>query len=311
MDEGTYEDLELIDDSDTPYRVVDSWNKILLEPGSKIFWPDLFEMDVRTREQQEQAGGEEGGEEGGEAGGEAGGKAGGEAGGEAGVEVGGEAGSEAAKVEELEQDKIQRESWPFQFGEAETGYASGGRRRDKDGDEEAEMHGDKEGDEEAEKHGDKEGDEEDGDEAEAEKDGDEAEAEKDGEKQIEAEAEKDGEKDGEKQIEAEAEKLMQDTEERFDDDGDEQSTLQIMADTAVRFEKAAAEKAVADKTNEVVDDDDALEKEGEVRVDDALEKEGEVGVDDALEEAALVGVDEMPKRVPKRSHLLRSPFTPN
>ena len=101
----------------------------------------------------------------------------------------------AARVKELEQDKIQRESWPFQFGEAETGYDSGGRRRDKDGDEEAEMHGDKEGDEEAEKHGDKEGDEEaekhglddyeadkegedngdkDGDEAEAEKDGDEA-----------------------------------------------------------------------------------------------------------------------------------------
>ena len=57
----------------------------------------------------------------------------------------------AARVKELKQDKIQRESWPFQFGEAETGYASGGRRRDKDGDEEAEMHGDKEGDEEAEK----------------------------------------------------------------------------------------------------------------------------------------------------------------
>ena len=90
-----------------------------------------------------------------------------------------------------------------------------------------------------------------------------------------------------------------DTEERFDDDGDEKSTLQIMADTAERFEKAAAEKAAADKTNEVVDDDDALEKECEV------------GVDDALEEAASVGVDEMPKRVSKRSHLLRSPFTPN
>ncbi|KAF3581014.1 hypothetical protein DY000_02034186 [Brassica cretica] len=57
MDEGTYEDLELIDDSDTPYIAIDSWNKILLEPGSKIFWPDLFEIDVRTREQQEQAGG--------------------------------------------------------------------------------------------------------------------------------------------------------------------------------------------------------------------------------------------------------------
>ncbi|KAF2565798.1 hypothetical protein F2Q68_00027259 [Brassica cretica] len=122
----------------------------------------------------------------------------------------------SARVKELEQDKIQRESRSFQFGEAETGYALGGRRRDKLGDEEAEMHGDKEGDEEAEKHGDKEGDEEaekqglddyeadkeggdngdkEGDEAEAEKDGDEAEAEKDGEKQIEAEAEKDGEKD--------------------------------------------------------------------------------------------------------------------
>ncbi|KAG2255466.1 hypothetical protein Bca52824_074760 [Brassica carinata] len=90
-----------------------------------------------------------------------------------------------------------------------------------------------------------------------------------------------------------------DTDERFDDDGDEQSTLQIMAGTAERFEKAATEKTAADKTNEVLDDDDALEKEVEV------------GVDDSLEEAASVGVDEMPKRVPKRSHLLRSPFTPN
>ncbi|KAF3496379.1 hypothetical protein DY000_02052686 [Brassica cretica] len=210
----------------------------------------------------------------------------------------------AARVKELEQDKIQRESWSFQFGEAETGYASGGRRRDKDGDEEAEMHGDKEGDEEAEKHGDKEGDEE------AEKQGlDDYEADKEGEDNgdkdgDEAEAEKDGDeaeakKDGEKQIEAEAGKLMQDTDERFDDDGDEQSTLQIMAGTVERFEKAATEKTAADKTNEVVDDDDALEKEVEVRVDDSLE------------EAASVGVDEMPKRVPKRSHLLRSPFTPN
>ncbi|KAF2563151.1 hypothetical protein F2Q70_00014893 [Brassica cretica] len=216
----------------------------------------------------------------------------------------------AARVKKLEQDKIQRESWPFQFGEAETGYASGGRRRDKDGDEEAEIHGDKEGDEEAEKHE----AEKDGDEAEAEKDGDKqikAEAEKDGDKQIEAEAKKDGEKDGEKQIEAEAEKLMQYTEERFDDDEDEQSTLQIMADTAERFEKASAEKAATDKTNEFVDDNDDLEKEGEVGVDVALEEAASVGVDDALEEAASVGIDEMPKRVPKRTHLLRSPFTPN
>ena len=46
-----------------------------------------------------------------------------------------------------------------------------------------------------------------------------------------------------------------------------------MADTVERFEKAGAkkadvEKATADKTAEVVDDD-ALEKEGEIRVDDA------------------------------------------
>ena len=245
MDEGTYEDLVLIDDSDTPDIAVDSWNKILQEPGSKIFWPDIFEMDVRTREQQEQAEGEAGGEAGDEAGGEAEGEPGGEAGRESLRELELKLNKRmddgfalrdetirllAARVKELEQDKIQRESWQFQFGEAETGYASGGRRRDKDGDEEAEMHGDKEGDEETEMHGDKKGDEEaekqglddyegdkegedngdkDGDEAEAEKDGDEAEAEKDGEKQIEAEAEKDGEKDGEKQIEAEAEKLMQ------------------------------------------------------------------------------------------------------
>ncbi|KAL0760350.1 hypothetical protein Bca101_076500 [Brassica carinata] len=301
MDEGTYENLELIDDSDMPDIAADSWNKILLEPGR------------------------------GEAGGEAGGEADRESLRELELKLNKRMDDGfalrdetirllAARVKELEQDKIQRESWSFQFGEAETGYALGGRRRDKVGDEEAEMHGDKEGDEKAEKHGDKEGDEEaekqglddyeadkegedngdkDGDEAEAEKDGDEAEAEKDGEKQIEAEAEKDDEKDGEKQIEAEAEKLMQDTDERFDDDGDEQSTLQIMANTAERFEKAAAEKSAADKTNEVVDDDDALEKEGEV------------GVDDYSEEADSVGVDEMPKRVPKRSHLLRSPFTPN
>ncbi|CAN6898602.1 unnamed protein product [Brassica oleracea] len=226
----------------------------------------------------------------------------------------------AVRVKELEQDKIQRESWSFQFGEAETGYASGGRRRDKDGDEEAEMHGDKEGDEEAEKHGDKEGDEEaekhglddyeadkegedngdkDGDEAEAEKDGDEAEAEKDGEKQIEAEAENSSYIFNDDDLSQDVFLFNVDTDERFDDDGDEQSTLQIMAGTAERFEKAATEKTAADKTNEVLDDDDALEKEVEV------------GVDDSLEEAASVGVDEMPKRVPKRSHLLRSPFTPN
>ncbi|CAF1893661.1 unnamed protein product [Brassica oleracea var. botrytis] len=240
MDEGIYEDLELIDDSDTPDIVVDSWNKILLEPGSKILWPDLFEMDVRTREQQEQAEGKAGGE------------------------AGGEAGRESLRELELKLNKRMDDGFALRD---ETIRLLAAR----EGDEETEKHGDKEGDEEGEDNGDK--------------DGDEAEAEKD---------------DGEKQIEAEAEKLMQ---ERFDDDGDEQSTLQIMADTAERFEKAAAEKTAADKTNEVADDDDALEKEGEVGVDVSLEE--------TASEAASVGVDEMPMRVSKRSHLLMSPFTPN
>ncbi|KAL0641165.1 hypothetical protein Bca4012_103705 [Brassica carinata] len=221
-----------------------------------------------------------------------------------------------ARVKELEEEKIQRESWSFQEGGEMHGDKEGEIHGDKDGDETNKDgdKADKDGDDEPDKEGedgdkaDKDGDDEpdkegeDGDEAdkgdEAEKDGEKQieaeadkgdEAEKDSEKQIEAEAEK----DGEKHIEVEAEKLMQvDTE-----DGDEQSTLQIMADTAERFEKAAAEKAAVDKTDEVVDDD-ALEKEGEVRVDDALENTASVG--DSQDPA------EMPKRVPKRSHLLRT-----
>ncbi|KAL0723787.1 hypothetical protein Bca4012_038386 [Brassica carinata] len=49
MDEGTVEDVELIHDSDKPDIAVDGWNRILVEPEGKIFWEDLFEMDVRTR----------------------------------------------------------------------------------------------------------------------------------------------------------------------------------------------------------------------------------------------------------------------
>ncbi|KAF8109216.1 hypothetical protein N665_0100s0005 [Sinapis alba] len=49
MDEWILEDVELIDDSDTADIVVDSWNQILIQPGEKIFWEDLFEMDVKTR----------------------------------------------------------------------------------------------------------------------------------------------------------------------------------------------------------------------------------------------------------------------
>ncbi|XP_048617174.1 uncharacterized protein At3g43530-like [Brassica napus] len=49
MDEGSVEDVELQDDSDKADIAVDGWNRILIEPEGKIFWEDLFEMDVRTR----------------------------------------------------------------------------------------------------------------------------------------------------------------------------------------------------------------------------------------------------------------------
>ncbi|CAF1930206.1 unnamed protein product [Brassica napus] len=47
----------------------------------------------------------------------------------------------AARVKELEQDKIQRENWSFQFGEYETCEASGGKGRDAESEEEADKDG--------------------------------------------------------------------------------------------------------------------------------------------------------------------------
>ncbi|KAJ4885433.1 putative protein-like [Raphanus sativus] len=145
MDEGDAEDVELIDDSDKPGIAVDGWNLILMEPEGKIFWEDLFEMDVRTQQTTQQQSEPLGILEGQE---------------EERVceepEAGGEAGRESVKeldlrlnkrmddgfalrdetirlleerVKELEQDKIQRENWSFQFGEYVTGEASGGTRR--------------------------------------------------------------------------------------------------------------------------------------------------------------------------------------
>ncbi|KAG2270967.1 hypothetical protein Bca52824_065522 [Brassica carinata] len=80
---------------------------------------------------------------------------------------------------ELEQDKIQRENWSFQFGEYETCEASGGKGRDNMG------------------NGNEDG---------------EAVAEKDGEKQVEEEAEKNGTKEAEKDGAKEAETTPEDTE---------------------------------------------------------------------------------------------------
>ncbi|XP_013719688.1 uncharacterized protein At3g43530-like isoform X2 [Brassica napus] len=146
MDEGSVEDVELQDDSDKADIAVDGWNRILIEPEGKIFWEDLFEMDVRTRPTTQQQSEPHGIFEGQE---------------EERVceepEAGGEADREsvkelelrlnkrmddrfalrdetirllAARVKELEQDKIQRENWSLQFGEYETCEASGGKGRD-------------------------------------------------------------------------------------------------------------------------------------------------------------------------------------
>ncbi|CAN7114027.1 unnamed protein product [Brassica rapa subsp. narinosa] len=55
----------------------------------------------------------------------------------------------AARVKELEQDKIQRENWSFQFGEYKTCEASGGKGRDNMG------NGNEDGEAVAEKDGEK------------------------------------------------------------------------------------------------------------------------------------------------------------
>uniref|UniRef100_M4EGY8 DUF287 domain-containing protein n=1 Tax=Brassica campestris TaxID=3711 RepID=M4EGY8_BRACM len=178
MDEGSVEDVELQNDSYKADIAVDGWNRILIEPEGKIFWEDLFEMDVRTRPTTQQQSEPHGIFEGQE---------------EERVceepEAGGEAGREsvkelelrlnktmddgfalrdetirllAARVKELEQDKIQRENWSFQFGDYETCEASGGKGRDnmgngnEDGEAVAEKDGEKQVEEEAEKNGTKE-----------------------------------------------------------------------------------------------------------------------------------------------------------
>ncbi|CAN6974354.1 unnamed protein product [Brassica rapa subsp. trilocularis] len=297
MDEGSVEDVELQDDSYKADIAVDGWNRILIEPEGKIFWEDLFEMDVRTRPTTQQQSEPHGIFEGQE---------------EERVceepEAGGEAGREsvkelelrlnkrmddgfalrdetirflAARVKELEQDKIQRENWSFQFGEYETCEASGGKGRDAEGEEEADKDGktsesdaitaaihtplptettpeDAEGEEEAAKEA-------------YEVAGNEDEV---GQKEGETEADKEGE-----------------TEEGKTDVEDSPSTLQVMAEAAEKLEKEVDDKAAAEKA---ADELAAAEKA-------ASDKEK---VGDEEEET-------MPKRTHKPSRPLRSLYQKN
>ncbi|KAL0814782.1 hypothetical protein Bca101_071225 [Brassica carinata] len=120
----------------------------------------------------------------------------------------------AARVKELEQDKIQRENWSFQFGEYETCEASGGKGRDNMGNGNED---DAEGEEEAAKEA-------------YEVAGNEDEV---GQKEGETEADKEGE-----------------TEEGKTDVEDSPSTLQVMAEAAEKLEKEVDDKAAAEKAGD-------------------------------------------------------------
>ncbi|XP_048613266.1 tol-Pal system protein TolA-like [Brassica napus] len=198
----------------------------------------------------------------------------------------------AARVKELEQDKIQRENWSFQFGEYETCEASGGKGRDNMG------NGNEDGEEVAEKDGEKQVEEE------AEKDGA-KEAEKDGAKEAEttpedAEGEEEAAKEayevagnedevGQKEGETEADKEGE-TEEGKTDVEDSPSTLQVMAEAAEKLEKEVDDKAAAEKAG---DELAAAEK--------------------AASDKEKVGDEEetRPKRTHKPSRPLRSPYQKN
>ncbi|CAN6983864.1 unnamed protein product [Brassica oleracea var. botrytis] len=300
MDEGSVEDVELQDDSDKADIAVDGWNRILIEPEGKIFWEDLFEMDVRTRPTTQQQSEPHGIFEGQE---------------EERVceepEAGGEAGREsvkelelrlnkrmddgfalrdetirllAARVKELEQDKIQRENWSFQFGEYETCEASGGKGRDnmgngnEDGEAVAEKDGEKQVEEEAEKDGAKE----------AETTPEDAEGEEEAAKEayeVAGNEDEVGQKEGETEADKEGE-----TEEGKTDVEDSPSTLQVMAEAAEKLEKE-------------VDDKTAAEKAGDELA--AAEK--------AASDKEKVGDEEetRPKRTHKPSRPLRSPYQKN
>ncbi|KAF2612704.1 hypothetical protein F2Q70_00009150 [Brassica cretica] len=266
MDEGSVEDVELQDDSDKADIAVDGWNRILIEPEGKIFWEDLFEMDVRTRpttQQQSEPHGIFKGQEEERVCEEP--KAGGEAGRESVKELelrlnkrmddGFALRDEtirllAARVKELGQDKIQRENWSFQFGEYETCEASGGKGRDNMG------------------NGNEDG---------------EAVAEKDGEKQVEEEAVKDGAK--------EAETTPEDAEgeEEADKDGKNSESDAITAavhtplPTETTPEDAEGEEEAAKEAYEVAGNEDEVgQKEGETEADKEGEtEEGKTDVEDS------------------------------
>ncbi|KAL0799975.1 hypothetical protein Bca101_055150 [Brassica carinata] len=315
MDEGTIEDVQLIDDLDKPDIAVDGWNRILIEPEGKIFWEDLFEIDVRTREQESEpqvsCEGHEQARDNEEPGESCASLRELESKLTKKMEEGFALRDETirvleARVKELEEERNQRENWSFQYDQFQTGGTSGGDAGKDPSDAgkdpsdavvdtplptETAPDADKdtayvdtpfpnEGETEAEKE----------DKTEAEKE-DETEA----EKEDETEAEKEGEIEAEKEDETEAEKE---------------------GETEAEKEGEEAEK---EGVTEAEKEGEEAEKEGETEVDKMMEDDAEdlPSTLEVMAEAAEKFEKEAheeetrPKRTHKPSRPLRSPYQPN
>ncbi|KAH0873385.1 hypothetical protein HID58_070747 [Brassica napus] len=49
MDEGCWEDMELLDDGDDDDAIVDVWNKFIVQERGQIFWEDICKEDIKSR----------------------------------------------------------------------------------------------------------------------------------------------------------------------------------------------------------------------------------------------------------------------
>ncbi|XP_013616141.1 PREDICTED: uncharacterized protein At3g43530-like isoform X2 [Brassica oleracea var. oleracea] len=49
MDEGCWEDMELLDDGDDDDAIVDVWNKFKVQERGQIFWEDICKEDIKSR----------------------------------------------------------------------------------------------------------------------------------------------------------------------------------------------------------------------------------------------------------------------
>ena len=49
MDEGCWEDMELLDDGDDDDAIIDVWNKFIVQERGQIFWEDICKEDIKSR----------------------------------------------------------------------------------------------------------------------------------------------------------------------------------------------------------------------------------------------------------------------